>query len=147
MAGVSFDIAIDVAEMDAGLARLLAAARDLSEPMDDIGDALVASTRMRFERGIGPDGARWPVSAAAAARAGQTLIDEGNLFRSIVHEPSPDSVAVGSNLIYARIHQLGGKTGRGHAVTLPARPYLGLDEGDMAMIRDTVEAYLRRALS
>lgn len=30
---------------------------------------------------------------------------------------------------YAAIHQLGGKAGRGHKVTIPVRPYLALDRG------------------
>lgn len=35
---------------------------------------------------------------------------------------------IGSNLRYARIHQLGGLAGRGHRAKIPARPYLGLDQ-------------------
>ena len=34
------------------------------------------------------------------------------------------SGVIGSNLAYARIHELGGQTGRNHSVKLPARPYL-----------------------
>jgi phage virion morphogenesis protein len=49
-------------------------------------------------------------------------------------------------VVYARIHQLGGKAGRGHAVTLPARPYIGISEDDIkearAIIRDHMVAVL-----
>lgn len=38
------------------------------------------------------------------------------------------TAGVGTNLRYARIHQLGENTGSGHKVRIPARPYLGLDD-------------------
>ena len=49
---------------------------------------------------------------------------------------------VGSNLPYARIHQKGGKTGKGHKVDMPARPYLGVSEEDMDEVRETVADFL-----
>ena len=52
----------------------------------------------------------------------------GALRRSItVNMLSTGSIAraeVGPTIIYGRIQELGGQTGRGHAVTLPARPYM-----------------------
>lgn len=53
----------------------------------------------------------------------------GSLMRSIAVE-GPTGIAgtfrasVGPTLIYGRIQELGGVTGRGHASHLPARPYL-----------------------
>jgi phage gpG-like protein len=59
-------------------------------------------------------------------QAYKILQDRGTLRGSIVQKYSrvPPYVAVGSNLPYSRIQQLGGKTGRGHRTTLPPRPYL-----------------------
>lgn len=34
------------------------------------------------------------------------------------------SASVGPTIVYARIQELGGRTGRGHRTTLPPRPYL-----------------------
>lgn len=147
MAGVSLEIVLDDILSEAALARIEAAVADMTEPMDDIGDALVTSTKMRFETGTDPDGKRWPVSKAAMRRAGQTLKDCGHLHDSIVHEPSRLGVSVGSALVYSRPHQLGGQVGRGHAVELPARAFLGIDDMDAAMMVDTVEDFLRRAAS
>lgn len=50
------------------------------------------------------------------------------LFRSIAKRVSVSasqvSAEVGSNVVYARIHEYGGLTGRRHLVNMPARPYL-----------------------
>lgn len=58
----------------------------------------------------------------------------GNLFRSpkVVGPtklPGSVSAQVGPTMIYSRIQELGGDTGRGHAVHLPPRPYVrpGID--------------------
>ena len=58
---------------------------------------------------------------------GQILQDTGQLAASITTSHDASSAAVGSNKVYAAIHQLGGKTGRGHKVTMPARPFLPID--------------------
>lgn len=58
----------------------------------------------------------------------------GGLRSTIQTETRDDAVVIsggkgiGSNLRYARIHQLGGMAGRGHRSKIPARPYLGLDD-------------------
>ena len=45
----------------------------------------------------------------------------------------------------AAIHQLGGKAGRGHAVTIPARPFLGVTEQDTTYIGEKAQDYLESA--
>ncbi len=58
----------------------------------------------------------------------------GGLRSTIQTEIRDDAVVIsggkgiGSNLRYARIHQLGGMAGRGHRSKIPARPYLGMDQ-------------------
>lgn len=152
MAGVSTRIEVTTDELGPLLARLIAAGTDLSPAMDEIGAAMVASTLFRFEGEAGPDGTAWQPSARALAEGGQTLTDRGHLRASITHRADSESVEWGSNLVYAAIHQLGGviraKTARGlrfpvgdgyaivQSVTMPARPYLGLDDGDEVEIRE-----------
>jgi phage gpG-like protein len=41
-----------------------------------------------------------------------------------------DGVEVGTNSVQARIQQFGGQAGRGHQVTIPARPFLGINRED-----------------
>lgn len=143
MSGFGIRIGVNDAVVRAALAGLESRAADLTAPMDEIGAAMVASTLNRFETGTGPDGAPWVPSQRALAEGGQTLVDQGHLRGSMTHAAGPDQVTWGSNVVYAAIHQLGGRTGRGHAVELPARPFLGLDDAD----RDEIVAILRDHLS
>ena len=55
---------------------------------------------------------------------GITLADTGTLLKSINYKRWRNGVSIGSNLVYARIHQLGGRTGRNRSTKIPKRPYL-----------------------
>ena len=121
-------IEIESAALNAALARLTTVLTNPSAAMDQIGRYLVASTLRRFERERAPDGSPWLKSARALAEGGQTLTDTGRLRGSIAHTVTDGAraVEVGSKVLYAAIHQFGGRAGRGRRVTLPARPYLGI---------------------
>ena len=60
------------------------------------------------------------------------LWEHGDLEGSIHSQATKDSVVIGTggHILYDAIHQLGGKAGRGHKVTIPAREYLGMNQGD-----------------
>tara|TARA_R110000787_G_scaffold168855_6_gene281575 strand:- start:5847 stop:6299 length:453 start_codon:yes stop_codon:yes gene_type:complete len=124
------------------LAKMLRGVEDLEPLMDEIGGILVASTQHNFERGRAPDGTAWLPSERATNEGGQTLIDSGILLTSITHNADRDSVEVGSNMVYAGIHQFGGAAGRNGATKLPARPYLGISTGDAFEIEAAAEDYL-----
>jgi len=154
------------------LRHLEAATGDLEPLFDDVGAALVTSTRERFQDQVGPDGRRWaPLSAdtvlsrlggASRAytkdmrfRAGakrklaggmKILIRRGHLRNSITHRASRAGVEVGTAMPYGAIHQFGGQAGRGRKITIPARPFLGLSADDEDMVHARVQAYLREAL-
>ncbi|MFA6574057.1 MAG: phage virion morphogenesis protein [Nocardioides sp.] len=49
---------------------------------------------------------------------------------------------IGSNLVYARIHQLGGQAGKGHKTTIPARPFLSVEPADLKELAETMADYL-----
>ncbi|MDP2548077.1 phage virion morphogenesis protein [Oceanobacter sp. 4_MG-2023] len=74
---------------------------------------------------------------------GQLLQDSGQLASSIQNEYGPDYAAVGTNKIYAAIHQFGGLPGmKPGPAAIPARPYLGLSpEGEQEII-EIVLGYL-----
>jgi len=116
-------------------------------PMYDlIGAMLVTSTQDRFERETDPTGNPWPMSIRVQLEGGRTLTDSGHLRNSLTHEADDEGVAVGTNVAYALIHQLGGviraRAGKAlhffvggaevfvRQVTIPARPFLGLDDAD-----------------
>ena len=150
MTGVRFEIS--GAEVTLGvIARTVAKTDDARGLYDAIGGSLVASTQKRFEDEEDPTGTPWPDSLRKILLGGKTLSvrgGAGGLLGSLTHEASATGVAVGSNAIHAAIHQLGGviraKTAKGlrfrapgkggwvrkMAVTIPARPYLGLSGDD-----------------
>lgn len=165
------------------LATLKARGADLYPLMDEIGSALVASTLRRFETQSGPDGQGWPaLSRSTLRQRGHTarmLQARGHLRQSITHRAMANAVEVGTNLVYAAIHQFGGKiekyaaslpiyrkqadlqAGRAarfvkksksdfmsyhevgaHTVTIPARPYLGIDADDQTAIAEIILGHL-----
>lgn len=125
-----------------------------NDVLHDIGETLVSNTKFRFRDGKDPEGHAWEPSARAweqglkdnAGRMGKTLIDTGDLRRSITHAVTQDGVLVGSNKVYARIHQEGGKAGRGRKVTIPARPFLGFNDDDREDVADLLRDYFHQSL-
>ncbi len=124
------------------LAALIARGDNLTPVHDDIGAAMVVSTKLRFEHERGPDGDPWLPSHRALVE-GHTLRNKNRLYDSLTHVASPQGVEWGSNVLYAGIHQLGGKAGRGGAVEIPARPYLGVDDDDELTIVSAYADYFR----
>lgn len=97
---------------------------------------LMAASNRAFKNEAAPDGTKWKERSSGYAEwlkkhdpgKNKILIRSGHL-RSSRQTFRRDNVSgIGSNLIYAAIHQMGGKTGRGRKVLMPARPYLGLDQ-------------------
>jgi len=74
----------------------------------------------------------------------KTLIDTARLQNSVTARAEADRVVIGSNVVYARIHQLGGKAGRNKKVKIPARPYLLVQEEDWTPIRDCLRGFLMK---
>lgn len=168
---------------DFGLAerfdRLAAGAEDMTDLMDLIGSVLINGARERIsDTNVSPDGVPWPpslrvqVGAIAAAedgeevdiaKGGKTLHQSGALLNSITSAAAPQEVTVGSNLIYAGVHQAGAtikaKTAKGlhftlangesvmvGAVTIPARPYLGISDEERASIEDVTAVHFDELL-
>lgn len=110
MAGVS--VKVDSSAIQALMGGVLAVTRDLSKPMREIGALLVKSAQDNFQASTGPDGTAWTPSARARKEGGKTLIKTGRLLASVNFQAGPQSVEVGSNAVYAAIHQLGGEIKR-----------------------------------
>ena len=73
---------------------------------------------------------------------GQILQVSGQLALSVTTQYDDTSVVIGSNKVYAAIHQLGGQAGKNKKTTIPARPYLKLTDDDFDEIISIVEKYL-----
>lgn len=155
MAGAQIELTLQgIAAVEGALGRLASA--DLDDLAFNAGALIEASTRERIAtEKAGPDGAAWaPWSDAYAAtrRGGQSLLVQGNhLLGSVQNYTDGWTVKVGSNLVYAAIHQFGGVIengfGRGIRITMPARPYLGLSAADRqaveALVSDTLAGVLQ----
>ncbi len=141
---VEIKVTVQDQEVKALLARLQERTGNLTPVMRTIGEIVRESVIRNFEEERAPDGKRWKPSLRAILTGGKTLTDRAILRNSLNVRPSRDRVAVGTNVIYAAIHQLGGKAGRGHKVNIPARPFLGVRDKDWTEIKAAVGDYLVR---
>lgn len=134
--------------------------------MRAIGTGLIEGTHTRFERGVSPDGAAWaPLNPGyASVKRGPGILRgsamRGGLMGSITQRASHNTVEVGTNKIYAAVHQTGATIRPVHAahlrfrmasglvqadsVTIPARPFLGVSAEDERMIEEVVVDALAR---
>jgi hypothetical protein len=67
--------------------------------------------------------------ARRCARAGRTLSLTAGCGALLVQATGSRAV-VGTNVVYAAIHQMGGQAGRGGRVKIPARPFLMVQDED-----------------
>ncbi len=100
--------------------------------MKKIGGLLLDAVEENFEKEGRPE--KWKKSIRAQLQGGKTLQDTGRLAKSIVLVYDKKKAVVGTNLVYAAIHQFGGKAGRGLSVNMPARPYLQLTDKEISKI-------------
>jgi phage virion morphogenesis protein len=100
----------------------------------EMGNALRNLTLDRFKGQRGPDGAAWEKSKAAQKARRKTLQKSRVLHNSIHVNADDDGFEVGTDVVYAAIHQFGGETGRrGARFEMVARPYMGITaDGELA---------------
>ncbi|WGV98828.1 phage virion morphogenesis protein [Vibrio sp. YMD68] len=142
MAGVQLVLQGDLSPIEQALNGLLMRLESPQDMLDEMGAAMVNQTILRFNSERGPDGISWIPSIRAMLEGGKTLQDSGRLRHSITHNTLPSSVEWGSNVVYAAIHQLGGKAGRHRSVTIDAREYLGLNKSDEQILGDIALRYM-----
>lgn len=165
MTGVHYVMALEDVGVAAGFDMAALAGEDLTPLMDKIGSALIAGAQERIgTTNVSPDGVDWPKSLRAKESGGLTLHDTGRLMRSITAEANDREVRVGSNLIYAGVHQAGAtirpvsgdllsftlangtKVVCSH-VTIPARPYLGISIAEGETITELVGKHFDNLLN
>lgn len=115
--------------------------------MRQIGEYLQESIQDRFKKQIAPDGTSWqPLSPGYLKRkhrnADKILTLRGYLRRYIQYQvETAGSVSVGSNSVYAAIHNLGG-AGNGKNATMPKRQFIGVSSADSQAITQIVSDWL-----
>lgn len=129
------------------------------ELMETLASYGVSSTQQRFLDERSPDGRSWKKTG----RGGNILRKTPRLFPSIDGRATDKSAEWGTNVIYAAIHQFGGiikaKSGkklvfmglRGlvavSQVTMPARPYLGINGEDRTEMSNLIQDWMGRPFS
>jgi phage virion morphogenesis protein len=156
-------IVIDDREIQEGLQRVLDAAGDLAPVLKNIGEYEMEATKDRFRTERDPDGKPWESLNAlykTTKKGPRILTGQTRSLSEIIYQlASQTSVEVGSNVVYARIHNeggtikpknatalvfsMGGQTFKVKSVRMPRRAFLGINEEDRreieAIIRDHFE--------
>ena len=149
-------IASGFEEAAAVIARI--AAPNVPQYLDELGALVTSQTqrRIRSEK-TSTGGDAWKPNAEGTS----ILFQSGALDDSIHHEVGGSEVEVGSNMVYAGIHQYGGeiipKSKNALAfsvggefvlakkVTMPARPYVGISAANATEIVSFTEAFILRS--
>lgn len=173
MTGARIHFTLDDKAFRAGVARLGGV---IGKPLTRaIGTGLIEQVQQRFESERDVWGVRWAplLPAYAAIKKGPGILRASRrLQRSITMEAGSGSVMIGSNMIYAAVHQFGAtikaKTPKGLAfmlggsakskgnkkgtflvrvqsVFIPQRPYLGFGPKDERSVLETLQGAFDRA--
>lgn len=162
MSGTSLAIKSDarVLERCAQVFRQVVADLDTRELTAALGAEVLATTMQRFRDSKSPDGEKWPVTIRQKMGDPRPALHGtgGKLAQSYTYQADERSVEVGSTLKYAAIHHFGGviraRNARAlcfriggemvlkKAVTIPARPALGLSDEDEAGLLQTTEEWI-----
>lgn len=109
-----------------------------------LGSEVESQTRRRLtEEKTDPDGRPWPEWSESYAQVrpnrGGLLELDGGLVDSLAYEVEGDAVIVGSNLVYALVHQ------EGHDdMGIPARSYLGISDENLDDLGQLVMDFIAR---
>ena len=149
MSDKPIEIKIDNKDVDRKLLELAQKSENLRPLMKNIAGIFASATEDNFREEGRPD--KWTDLADITKKnrtkkrkwPGQILQVEGKLAASINTQYDDDSAVIGSNLDYARIHQLGGFAGKNKKVEIPARPYLQLTDDDFDEILDATEKFFK----
>lgn len=165
MAGASISITANVLSepVERAFTRLIGVMENTTPVMAAIGTGLVGSTHRRFVSQSAPGGQKWaPLNPGykPMKRNSRILTESGRLRDSINSRPGREAVRVGTNVAYAAVHQFGATIRPKSAshlvfrlasglvmaksVTIPARPFLGIDDDDEAMIAEVVFGFVER---
>jgi phage virion morphogenesis (putative tail completion) protein len=140
-----------------GLTQAMAALNSLGDPrrvgegLAQIGGLIESQTRRRFDERTSPDGEAWsPWSDTyrLSRRHGQSLLVASGAFRdSVAWDLSGDELRVGSNMVFAGLHQDGGTGDMAPGpAAVPARPWLGVSDDNAAEIEQALADWIEGTL-
>ncbi|RWR26796.1 phage virion morphogenesis protein [Sinirhodobacter populi] len=164
-------VEINDAQIAQAFRQLEAALTDMTQPMRDIGEALVISTKDRMREGNSPDGSPFAPRSATTLRAYEKrkakhgpkpLWLTGTMREQIAYSAATDQVEITSSAIQSAVMHFGAaqgafgawmgkdRLGRTHFHhipwgNIPARPFLGISEQDRTNIIEIVAEWLESA--
>lgn len=160
MTGVTIEVKVDDEDVKRAFLNLQSAMKNTMPVMQVIGTGLVGNIQRRLGNGVSSN--VWPPlnpAYKATKRNKSILVESGALRGSISEQAGNDFVRVGTNKIYAAIHQFGGiittqnapalffRLGSGFvrtkSVTIPARPFLTIEDEDERLIADIIFRFLQ----
>ncbi len=142
---IKLSVTLDADMAKATLAALKSKMKNMTPVMKTVGQVIRASIQRNFEHGGRPEGwIRLSPATLKKRRGNKILVDTARLKNSIKIQASSDKVIVGTNVIYAAIHHFGGQAGRGRKVTIPARPFMLVQDEDWKEINEVSADYLLR---
>jgi len=182
MSSISITAELGTAEATARLQDIIDRMSNRRPFFESVGSRLIKSASDNFQAESAPDGAAWTPLQASTMRSrkakGQlplTILRSNSpgksgssLAGSIVAQSTDSELRVGSDVIYAAIHQLGGSISRAagsrtmvgrrfakagssggrqvatkaYTITIPARPFLGMSPEDEIGILESAEEWL-----
>jgi len=142
------EIKIEDIELQRVLKKLISKTENLSPLMKNIAGIMLDSVEENFEKEGRPE--KWASLAKPTIKLrtkkgywpGRILQVRGELAASIINKSDENSAVVGTNKVYAAIHQFGGDAGRNKKVKIPARPFLKLTENDINQVLNVTKEYL-----
>ncbi len=100
-------IKIDDSELDTVLGNIVARSSSKRQALKTIGAIGRESVRRNFREGGRPQ--KWTPSKRVEGKRGQTLRKTGRLQNSIAASVGSESVIIGTNVVYAAVHNFGAK--------------------------------------
>ena len=148
MSDEPIEIKIDNKKVEKALLEIAQKTSNLRPLMKNIAGIMADSTEENFKEEGRP---KWKDLSEKTKTArkktghypGQILQVSGQLAISVTTQYDDASAIIGSNKVYAAIHQLGGLAGKNKKTTIPARPYLSLTNDEYEEILSSVENYLK----
>ncbi len=130
-----------------GLVKFRKRIEDMSPLMLEISEIMSDAVEQNFKQQGRP---RWKALKQSTKKRrkkqglwpGKILQARGDLAASVQSSFTKNSAIVSTNIIYAALHQFGGRAGRNKSATIPARPFLALREDDIKEIKDAIADYL-----
>lgn len=134
-----------MAELEAALGKAIRMLENPQPMLTEVGNALVSSTKGRFEQEVDPQGNEWKLKDSTIKqkqKSGFTkkLQRTGNLKNSITRRIATRKLEIGTPLEYGKYLQKG-------TSKMEGKEFLGVSEEDKQVIEDITEKHVRKAFS